>query len=364
MQERCAYDGKYQFFAPPRMPDKPSVSSMFSIFASDPAPGSRGPRSYNTADLWNEVIAKGGKVDAATARRFANDALSGVFANDARITDPRAKQGLSTLGFETIISLYESIATEDAPGLSLYLRELNVALDLQDSFYEKQADPMARFFSPANTAFLEQKWAEAKRAGKIGATEPGFSDAMAQALTNEPIWNEGDLERQMNLFQFLCNAYGDFTGEAVSPKVGLFKGPPGLKGFHASKADTGTEEIIAINVLELGSFQNCLGILMHERQHASQERLAEAYQAGQIKKGDANYEAARIFAANRAGHGYLNPDHEAGPAGYRFQPLEMDAHNAGSIAEYMVFKTYARMPGVYTERKLKTPAPGQRLSAA
>ncbi|MBU0859992.1 MAG: hypothetical protein KJ667_08635, partial [Alphaproteobacteria bacterium] len=47
---------------------------------------------------------------------------------------------------------------------------------------------------------------------------------------------------------------------------------------------------------------------------------------------------------NRANHGYLSPDMPAGPTGYLFQPMEIDAHNAGNTAEYHATRTYGRPP--------------------
>lgn len=366
--ENASNDNRYAkdrniFFAPPRAPTGKPLGRSFLGAANDPAPAGRGKRAYDTAALWNDVMLKEGRVDADMARRFVDDALSGAFANDPRIADPRARQGLSSLGFETVVNLYESVASESATGMSLYLRELNIALNLDDAFYEDRVVPVSEFFSDASKPFIEQKWAQAKRAGLIDPAEGSFADAMAEALSNPPIWNKEGLERQVNLLQFICDSYSEFVGE-TSVRVGLFQGQPGLKGFHASKDDaSGQQEIIGINVLEIGNFQTCLNILMHERQHASQDRLAEALLDGRIKKGDARYKAARVFAANRANMGYLQPDYQSGPAGYRFQPLEMDAHNAGGIAEYMAFKTYAKKPGLYTERHIRGAVPGNRLSA-
>ena len=123
--------------------------------------------------------------------------------------------------------------------------------------------------------------------------------------------------------------------------------------------------MIGLNIQELSNFQSSVGIIMHERQHASQARMAERYEAGTIDKNHPDYIPARVFAANGKNGGYISGDKEAGMRGYRFQPMEQDAHNAGSVAEYMVFKTYARKPGIYTENNIKPDktAPAQRLAS-
>lgn len=334
----------------------PTIGEAFFESASDPFKQSRGKRTYKPANLWREVIAKGGDVEAETARQFVNDFLSGVFANDVDITDPRAGQNLKDLGFETVITLYEKISQSDAKGNSLYLQELNKALDLPDSFYEQRIQPMARFYGENQKAWMQTKWEEARREGRLGDHALRFEDAMAEELANPPIWSANDAKRRIQLLQFLCDAYSDSVNEPRI-RVGLFNGKPGLKGFY-SPPQPGKPEVIGLNVNELSNFQACVGIIMHERQHTSQARLAEAYEAGTIKKGDAHYVAARVFSANGKSGGYISGDKEAGHRGYRFQPMEQDAHNAGSIAEYMVFKTYAHPPGIYTERHVrpdKTP---------
>lgn len=329
----------------------PGISSMFAEAANDPFVKSRGKRLSPPANVWNEVIKMGGKVEAETARQFVNDHLSGVFANDVAIQDPRARQDLKSLGFETVIALYESISKSDAKGNSLYLRELNRALDLPDSFYEKRVEPMANFYDQSNKAWMEAKWQEAMKEGRLAHHTMDFESAMAEELTSPPMWNATDARRRIELLQFLSDAFSDFRGE-TRVRVGLFNGQPGLKGFYMHETDQ-NEEVIGLNVQELGNFQACVGIVMHERQHASQQRLADAYTAGKITKGHADYVAARVFAANGGDGGYINGSKEAGMNGYRFQPMEQDAHNAGSVAEYAVFKTYARKPGIYTEHHVK-----------
>lgn len=345
----------------------PTLGESFFESSSDPYAKSRGKRLHKPHVLWREVISKNGNVEAETARQFVNDFLSGVFANDALISDPRARQGLKDLGFETIIALYEKISTSDAKGNSLYLRELNKALDLPDKFYEKRIEPVAQFLGEGQKAWLETKWAEARREGRLGLNGSDhatrFEDAMAEELSSPPIWSAGDAKRRVQLLQFICDAYSDSIGE-TRVRVGLFNGKPGLKGFYSPKT-ADRDEVIGLNIQELSNFQACVGILMHERQHASQARVAEAYENGTIGKGHADYLAARIFAANGRAGGYISGDKEAGMKGYRFQPMEQDAHNAGSVAEYMVFKTYARKPGIYTENRIKpdNSAPSQRLAS-
>ncbi|HEY0900879.1 MAG TPA: hypothetical protein VGD95_02030 [Micavibrio sp.] len=332
----------------------PTLGESFLEAADDPYQQQRGARPYEPAALWNEVIKRKGNVDSETARLFVNDYLSGVFANDAQITDKRAQKNLASLGFEMVITLYESISQSTAKGNSLYLQELNRALNLPDSFYQKRIEPMARFYDPRHSAALEQQWAQARADGRLNKDQAlRFADAMAEELTSPPIWSAQDAQRRVQLLQFLSDAYSDSIGEK-RVRVGLFKGQPGLKGFY-SPPQPGQEEVSGLNVTELSNFQACINIVMHERQHASQNRLAEAYEVGLIKKRHPDYMAARIFAANGKTGGYINGNMEAGHRGYRFQPMEQDAHNAGSIAEYMAFKTYARKPDIYTERSIKAP---------
>lgn len=329
----------------------PTLGKSFFESADDPFQQYRGNRTYEPAKLWNEVIKKKGNVEAETARLFVNDFLSGVFANDAKISDKRARQDLSSLGFETVIKLYERISKSKSKGNSLYLQQLNKALALPDSFYEKRIEPMAKFFGDSERAYMETKWAEARAQGRLSDQGTAFSDAMAEELTSPPIWSAKDVNRRVQMLQFMADAYSDYVGEP-RVRVGLFKGQPGLKGFY-SPPQPGQDEVIGLNISEISNFQACINIIMHERQHASQARLAEAYEAGLIKKGHADYVAARVFSANGRSGGYINGDTEAGHRGYRFQPMEQDAHNAGSVAEYMAFKTYARAPGIYTERNVK-----------
>jgi hypothetical protein len=342
----------------------PTLGQTFFESANDPFKKARGKRIYKPADLWHEVMSYGGDVEAETARQFVNDFLSGVFANDVDITDPRAGQDLKSLGFEMVITLYEKISQSDAKGNSLYLQQLNKALDLPDTFYEKRVQPMANFYGENQKAWMQTKWEEARRDGRISADHSlRFEDAMAEELTSPPIWSASDAKRRIQMLQFLCDSYSDYVKEPRI-RVGLFNGQPGLKGFY-SPPQPGKPEVIGLNVNELSNFQQCVGIIMHERQHTSQARLSEAYEAGLIKKGDTDYVAARVFSANGAAGGYISGDKEAGHRGYRFQPMEQDAHNAGSVAEYMVFKTYAREPGIYTERHVrpdKAP-PSQSLAS-
>lgn len=341
----------------------PTLKHKFFESADDPFKQYRGNRPYEPAKLWNEVLKKKGNVEAETARLFVNDFLSGVFANDAKISDPRARQNLSTLGFEIVIKLYERITKSTAKGNSLYLQELNKALALPDTFYEKRIEPMAKFFGDSERAFLEAKWAEAHAQGRLSDQYASFADAMAEELTSPPIWKAKDATRRVQMLQFMADAYSDYIGEP-RVRVGLFKGQPGLKGFY-SPPQPGQNEVIGLNISELSNFQACINIVMHERQHASQARLSEAYEAGTIKKGHADYVAARVFSANGRSGGYISGDTEAGHRGYRFQPMEQDAHNAGSIAEYMAFKTYARQPGIYTEKNVRlAKLPAMALSLA
>ena len=106
----------------------PILGHNFFESADDPLKQYRGNRTYEPAKLWNEVIKKKGNVEAETARLFVNDFLSSVFANDVKISDKRARQNLSSLGFEIIIKLYERISKSTSKGNSLYLQQLNKAL--------------------------------------------------------------------------------------------------------------------------------------------------------------------------------------------------------------------------------------------
>ncbi|MFN3826916.1 MAG: hypothetical protein ACK4NR_04750 [Micavibrio sp.] len=339
----------------------PGIGLQFAEAANDPFVKSRGTRLYEPDALWNEVTRMGGKVDAETARQFVNDHLSGVFANDANIKDPLARKGLKDLGFETVISLYESVAKSDAKGNSLYLRELNRALDLPDSFYQQRVAPIGKLLDDSNKNWMEAKWQEALKDGRLASHSGSFADAMAEELNSPPMWNASDARRRIEMLQFMADAYSDFLGE-TRIKVGLFKGQPGLKGFYMHETDE-NDEVIGLNVMELGNFQACIGVILHERQHGSQQRLADAYKAGHITKGHKDYVAARVFAANGGDGGYINGGKDAGMNGYRFQPMEQDAHNAGSLAEYMAFKTYARKPGIYTERHVKPDNSPVKLAA-
>lgn len=329
----------------------PTLGHKFFESADDPFTQYRGNRTYEPAKLWNEVIKKKGNVEAETARLFVNDFLSSVFANDAKISDKRARQDLSSLGFETIIKLYERISKSTSKGNSLYLQQLNKALALPDAFYEKRIEPMAKLFGDSERIYMQTKWAEAHAQGRLSDQYASFADAMAEELTSPPIWSAKDVNRRVQMLQFMADAYSDYAGEP-RVRVGLFKGQPGLKGFY-SPPQAGQNEVIGLNISEISNFQACINIVMHERQHASQARLAEAYEDGKIKKGHADYVAARVFSANGRSGGYINGDTEAGHRGYRFQPMEQDAHNAGSVAEYMAFKTYARAPGIYTEKNVR-----------
>lgn len=349
---------------PENMKAPTTLSDAFLEASTDPYKKSRGKHRQEPAELWRDVMDKGGNVDADTARQFVNDFLSGVFVNDAGISDIRTRQPLKNLGFEMIISLYEKISDSDAKGNSLYLRELHKALDIPDAFYEKRIEPIANFLGDGQKAWLETKWAEARSEGRLGDHAVRFEDAMAEELTSPPMWGASDAKRRIQLLQFIADAYSDSIGE-TRVRVGLFNGQPGLKGFY-SPPQPGKPEVIGLNIQELSNFQTCVGIIMHERHHASQQRMAAAYENGQIDKNHPDYKAARIFSANGRNGGYISGDKDgAGMKGYRFQPMEQDAHNAGSAAEYMVFKTYARKPGIYTENNIKagnTP-PAQKLAA-
>lgn len=319
----------------------PAFRGVFNGNAADPS-GAKGPDSYDNFDLWDQVMQNQGAVSPDEARAFVDGCLRGRFANEKRITDPRAQQGLRALDFETIVTLYEKIAEEDDPATTILLRELNKALGLDSAFYEKLAEPVVNFFAPANTAALELQWREAQAAGRIKHSPQGFAATMGELLTNPPLLKREDYLRRIETLQFICDSYSEFVGESTV-KVGLFNGQPGLKGVHVGKEGP-QGELIGINATEMHDFRAALNILMHERQHASQDRLAEALSCGRIKKGDDNYRAARVFAANRGNNGYMMPQMPAGPQGYLFQPMEIDAHNAGNIAEYEAGRTYGRQP--------------------
>jgi hypothetical protein len=316
-----------------------TLRAVFSENAADP--GKAAPK-YDSFDLWDQVTQNKGAVSPAEARAFVDGCLRSRFANEKRISDPRAKAGMGGLDFETLVTLYEKIAEEDVPQRSIYLRELNKALDQGEAFYEKLIAPVRQFFSRNNIPVLEQKWQDAKRAGRVDKSEGTFADTLATLLSHPPVLSKNEYIRRVGMLQFICDAYSESIGEG-SVRVGLFQGQPGLKGFHMGK-ESPQGEVIGINLIEMHDFRSALNILMHERQHASQDRLAEALAKGRIKPGDDNYIAARLFGANRANHGYLSPDMPSGPTGYLFQPMEIDAHNAGNTAEYHATRTYGRPP--------------------
>lgn len=317
------------------------VRTKFNQSASDPLPEGRG-KPHDTKQLWEEVVKNDGVVPAAKARQFVDDFLKGAFTRDSRINDPRTKQDLSALGFDALIHLYEAIASEKTKGMSIFLQAINKALDLGKNFYEKRVEPISEFFADKNKAWLEKKWLDAKQDGQIGAKESGFADSIAEFMALPEVTTKDEVMRRVAALQFICNAYSDFIGE-TRVDVKLFNADPNFRGFHANQP---SGEIIGINLQLMNSFQTAIGVLMHERQHASQDRLAEALKAGKIKDGDPDYLAARIFAANRGKNGYISPEAKAGHWGYRYQPLELDAHNAGYLSEYLVFKNFAKKPDI------------------
>ena len=322
-------------------------AQLRAVFNENAGAGSGADYSkYDAFDLWEEVSSKHGAVSPAEARAFVDGCLRSRFANEKRIGDARARTGLAALDFETLVTLYEKIAEEDVPEGSIYLRELNKAMDPGELFYEKRVAPVRQFFTRGNMPFLEQKWTEAKRAGRIPRAESSFAETMAELLSHPPVLSKNEYIRRLNVLQFICDTYSEYVGEGTV-RVGLFQGKPGLKGFHMGK-DGPQGELIGINLIEMHDFRSALNILMHERQHASQDRLADALDKGRIKQGDPDYIAARLFGANRANNGYLNPDMPSGPAGYIYQPMEVDAHNAGNTAEYQAGRTYGRPPKPHT----------------
>jgi hypothetical protein len=326
---------------PPAGPMQQGVTfrATFNENAGDPG---KDAAKYDAFDLWEQVTQNNGVVSPEEARAFVDGCLRSRFANEKRIGDKRAKNGLHGLDFETLVTLYEKVSEEDTPHRGVLLAALNRALDPGESFYDKRVAPVRQFFARTNTAAIEQKWDEAKRKGKIDKKEGTFADTLTTLLAHPPLLTKDEYMRRVKMLQFICDTYSDFVGE-TSVRVGLFQGQPGLKGFHMGK-DSPQGEIIGINVLEMHDFRSALNILMHERQHASQDRLADALAKGKIKPGDADYIAARLFAANRANHGYLQPDLPSGPAGYIYQPMEVDAHNAGNTAEYQASRTYGKPP--------------------
>lgn len=321
------------------VPQGVTFRATFNKHAQDPG---KDIPEYDAVSLWNAVATNNGHVTPEEARAFVDGCLRSRFANESRITDKHAKDGLEGHDFEVLVTLYEKIAEEDSPSRGLLLAALNRVLDPGDAFYEKRVMPVRQFFAQSNVNVIEKKWDEAKRKGKIDKTEGGFADTMATLLGHPPVLAKDDYMRRVKILQFICDTYSDFIGE-TTVRVGLFQGQPGLKGFHMGK-ESPQGEIIGINVIEMHDFRSALNILMHERQHATQDRLADALSKGKIKAGDPDYIAARLFAANRTNHGYLQPDLPSGPQGYIYQPMEVDAHNAGNTAEYLVGRTFGKLP--------------------
>lgn len=329
-------------------------SEEFNKNAADPGAGANKPQ-FDALDLWNKASKNNGDISVAEARAFVDGCLRSRFANESRISDTRAKSGLMALDTDTLINLYEKIACEDTPERSIYLRELNRAIDPGEKFYEQRITRINHFFSPKNTAMIELRWAEAKRTGRIARSEGNFTDTMADLMAHPPLLSRQEGLRRLAILRFICDTYSESIGE-LPVAVKLFQGEPGMKGFQVGK-DSPHGETIGINVMEMHDFRSALNILMHERQHVSQDRLSDNFMRGLIPKSDPDYLAARIFTANRGNHGYLTPDSLAGPEAYVFQPLEVDAHNAGNTAEYQAVRTYAKPPKPHTGA-----APGLRAA--
>lgn len=328
-----------------RRMERSLFSNAFNKVSGDPGAG-KDYGKFDAVDLWQKGSHNNSSLSVAEARAFVDGCLRSRFANEKRIGDARAKTGLAALDTDTLLNLYEKIAEEDTPERGIYLRELNRAIDPGAAFYEKRVTRIQTFFGKNNTPMIEQRWADAKRTGKIPKTEGTFADTMADLMGHPPVLSRNEYLRRLAVLQFVCDAYSESIGEATVP-VKLFQGQPGLKGFQVGK-DSPQGELIGINVIEMHDFRSALNILMHERQHVSQDRLSDAYTRGAIQKTDPDYLAARIFTANRNNHGYLNPDSPAGPEGYVYQPMEVDAHNAGNTAEYIATRTYAKPPKPHT----------------
>jgi hypothetical protein len=320
-------------------------SGAFNKNASDPGAG-HNYGHFDALDLWNKGSQNNSSLSANEARAFVDGCLRSRFANEKRIGDARAKNGLAALDTETLINLYEKIASEDTPERSIYLRELNRALNPGDAFYEQRVTRVRHFFGRGNTPMIEQRWAEAKRTGRIPKTEGNFADTMADLMAHPPLLSRQEYLRRLSILQFICDTYSESIGETSVP-VKLFQGQPGMKGFQVGK-DGPQGEMIGINLIEMHDFRSALNVLMHERQHVTQDRLSDAYSKGKIQKTDPDYLAARLFTANRNDHGYLTPDSPGGPEAYLYQPMEVDAHNAGNTAEYHATRTYAKPPKPHT----------------
>lgn len=352
-----AISASFRYFVLPQdilpedfMIDVPPVErpdgGMKATFNANAAIAAEDYKKLETQDLWRKVCQDPTHLTPREARAFTDGCMTSRFANDPAISDPRAKKGLAAFDFETLIAIYEKVAEDDMPLTSIYLRELNKALDPGAEFYDRRADPVRMFFSRANTATLEQKWTAAKAAGRIGRKEGTFSDALSALLSHPPLLEREEFKRRADILQFIADSYSDYIGEPPV-KLKLFQGMQGIKGFQTDK-DSEHGEMIAINIQELHDFRACINILMHERQHTSQSRLADRLVAGKIRKDDPDYVAARLFQANRARNGYISPMAPAGSAGYVYQPMEVDANNAGNTAEYHAARTYGRPPKPHT----------------
>lgn len=300
---------------------------------------------HGSVALWNYIVDNEGRVDLYSAAQFIESHANGLFHRNPNITDSRTQKKLDHLGFETIVNLFGALSERPMQGMSLYLDALNRAMGLDDAYYRARTKNIQKFFEPANGAFLETKWEEARRQSRIAHSEKTFSDAMADAFNDPEMVTKGDFLRRKALLQFISDAYSDFVGEPRI-EVKLISASPELGGYHGKDEKTG-RNVIGININNFAfqkNFQTALNILMHERHHGSQQFLVDEYKAGKIGKTDANYIAARVAVANMGPYGYIQPDYIAGALAYRDQPIEVEANYAGKLAEYHAHTTYARAP--------------------
>ncbi len=321
------------------------VSEEFLRAAQQQGQPAQSRFEHGSRALWDTVINSEGKVDFHTARQFLESYHHKYFQRNRGITDPRARESLGSLGFETVINLYEAMAKVPMRDNSLYLDMLNRAIDLSKEEVAEWTRPIRDFYAPENRSFIEQRWELAKRKGLISTAEGTFADTIAQNLAEPELITEGGYHRRKAILQFISDAYSDFANEE-HVLIEYVKGPPGLGALHTVDERTG-QHVVALNVDNFAfqfSFMFVMNAIHHERYHASDRMLGDKYEAGEIKKGDPEYKRARIAAAGMSRFGYISGHARAGQIAYREQVVEVGAHHAGKIAEYMTHTQFANEP--------------------
>jgi hypothetical protein len=336
--------------------DQPKTANPQTSAAKDfnkQAPKNLNVKKFDALALWNKFQKNVKSLTPEESAAFVDGCLSSRFLNDARITDPRKKDIFTKLTFNEVTTLYDKITDKPTASHHVYLSTLNKCFDFDKTFYERAAQPMAAFFSPKNAAFIEDKWIRAKAAGQIKSPD-SFAKTLGRYLTDEPILGQSDFEDRIHTLQFIVDAYSNFINES-SVRFGVFKADANSKGKYINNAVQG--EIVAINMLELYNFKSAINVTMHERQHATQMRLAMKLERGLINKTDSSYKAARAFYLNFKENGYVVPtaDGKVTMREYINQPIEIDAHYAGILAETTAVKTYgiAPTPRIDSYKKLR-----------